>query len=485
MASGLTVGKPVGGTVAGSGRGFRWQAALVLLLFLGSLITLLGTGWTFFRLPHREARAREQVSDASRRMAEGAEKVLWRLPPAAGHEVPREWHAPLSGVTRGVLADSPGAEGGFYLGAGFDQFTAYAFPTRPEARPGQPEAPDRREPPPLEEPFIRLQARQSLDREPAAPARVDVLEVATSRVVVATEPVGGPRPALVAAWVMVRLTGPEQQQERARRFQMSTGLALGGILLALVLAANLGRSLRQEREHRDRLREELRRAEHLASLGRLLAGVAHEVRNPLAGIRSTLQLWQRLPDQAGQPAATDALLGAVDRLEALVSRLLYFARAGHDEHRPVDLNALVRETVALLRARAEAQSVSWELDLEPKLPAVSGSSQALHQVVLNLATNALQAMPAGGRCTFRTASLAGGRRVELWVRDTGPGVPEAARAHLFEPFFTTRPEGTGLGLALCREVVRQHGGDVTLESGPGAAFRVGLPADIKEGGDRP
>jgi two-component system sensor histidine kinase HydH len=283
---------------------------------------------------------------------------------------------------------------------------------------------------------------------------------------------------------MVRLTGPEQEQDRARRYLVSTGLALGGILLALVLTANLGRSLRHERVQRDRLQEELRRAEHLASLGRLLAGVAHEVRNPLAGIRSTLQLWQRLPDQARPPASMDALLGAVDRLETLVSRLLYFARSGYDNPRPVELNVLVRETVALLAAQAQAQGVSWEVDLDPKLPAVPGSSQALHQVVLNLATNSLQAMPAGGRYTCRTRALEGGCFVELRVSDTGPGVPAAAREHLFEPFFTTRPDGTGLGLALCREILLQHGGTISLEPGPGAVFRVTLPAAIKEEGDR-
>jgi two-component system sensor histidine kinase HydH len=505
MAHGTTAGGPGEATASSAGRprgifALRWQVALVLLLFAGSLATLLVTQFAFFRLPQREASAREQVRDASRRMAEEAAEALRQFPLVEGRKVPGKLHSELSVITRRLLSDAPGVEGGFYLGNGFDQFTGYAFPTRPGPEPPRPEGhkgrpkkggppppepPDRREPPPLEEPFIRVQAQQSLDLEPGTGARVDLRQVETSLVVVATEPVGERRPALLATWVMVRLTGPEQEQDRARRYQVSTGLALGGVLLGLVLAANLGRSLRHERLQRDRLQEELRRAEHLASLGRLLAGVAHEVRNPLAGIRSTLQLWQRLPNQARPPASMDALLGAVDRLETLVSRLLYFARSGYDKRKPVDLNALVRDTVALLGARAEAQGVSWELDLEPDLPAVPGSPQALHQVVLNLATNALQAMPAGGRCRFRTAARSGGRGVELRIGDTGPGVPDTARAHLFEPFFTTRPEGTGLGLALCREIVLQHGGDIALEPGPGAIFRVTLPAEAGASGGRP
>jgi two-component system sensor histidine kinase AtoS len=221
----------------------------------------------------------------------------------------------------------------------------------------------------------------------------------------------------------------------------------------------------------------LRRAEHLASLGRLLAGVAHEVRNPLAAIRSTVQLWERLPAQARTPESLAAVIRAVDRLNELVSRLLLFARAGHEPCRVVDLNAVAAEAGELLRAQADAHRVAVETDLTPGLPPVAAAESAVRQVVLNLGTNALQAMPQGGRLTITTRPLPGGR-VELVVADTGPGVPAEVREKVFEPFFTTRPEGTGLGLALCREVARQHGGDVTLDPspGPGAMFRLVLPA---------
>ena len=206
--------------------------------------------------------------------------------------------------------------------------------------------------------------------------------------------------------------------------------------------------MREGARRREGLADELRRAEHLASLGRLLAGVAHEVRNPLAGIRSTVQLWQRLPDQARTPASLEAVLQAVDRLNGLVGRLLYFARTGWDERRPVDLNAVARETVELLRAQADAQGVRIDADLAADLAPVAGSAAALQQVSLNLATNALQAMPKGGVLRLETRAPAGLRRVELLVADTGPGVSPEARARLFEPFYTTRPDGTGLGLAI-------------------------------------
>jgi signal transduction histidine kinase len=330
----------------------------------------------------------------------------------------------------------------------------------------------------MDSPYIRQQARDCLTRPPEAGPLIQTLDLGSGRVVVAAAAIGDKRPARAAAWVMVRLNGPEQQQAQLTRTQIAVGLALAGILLSLVLAINLGWTLKRERGRREKLADDLRRSEHLASLGRLLAGVAHEVRNPLAGIRSTVQLWQRLPEQSRSPASLDAVLQAVDRLNGLVGRLLYFARTGWDEPRPVDLNAVVSATLELIRAQAAGQDVRIEADLEGGLPHVAGSQDALQQVVLNLATNALQAMPHGGRLDIRTRALDDPRGIELQVADTGPGVPPEARPHLFEPFFTTRPDGTGLGLALCREIARQHRGDIDLAVGdtPGAVFRVWLPA---------
>jgi signal transduction histidine kinase len=130
----------------------------------------------------------------------------------------------------------------------------------------------------------------------------------------------------------------------------------------------------------------------------------------------------------------------------------------------------------LLEAQAASQSVVIERDLDPGLPGVSGSATALRQVFLNLATNALQAMPHGGRLHCRTRYDQPNRTVEVWFGDTGPGIAPDVRKHLFEPFFTTRPDGTGLGLALCREIVLQHGGQIELNAEmPGANFRVVLP----------
>ena len=403
----------------------------------------------------------------------------------------------LRAVSKKVLADFPGVEGGFYLNAEFDKFAGYGFPTEQpdslavggESSPvpkmdrsptgkdlAQPPVPRRGdEPPPKETPFILVEAKHSLALD-AGEFHFDLRTVGHSRVAISTEPVGPTRPARLATWTMFRVTGPESMANQVQRFQVSTGLALGGIALAVLLTLNLGRTLKRQRLEQERLRDELRRSEHLAALGKLLAGVAHEVRNPLAGIRSTVQLWQRLPETAQSPDSIHAVVEAVDRLNEIVSRLLYFARVDNAERQSVSVNSVLTETLNLLEAQAASRSVAVERDLDTSLPGVSGSATALRQVFLNLATNALQAMPQGGRlhcCTRHGLPL---RTVEIRFTDTGPGISPDDRKHLFEPFFTTRPEGTGLGLALCREIVLQHCGQIEAEADfPGATFRVVLP----------
>jgi two-component system, NtrC family, sensor histidine kinase HydH len=454
----------------------RWQTTLVALLFVASVAVLVFNSITAFAIPRAEEQVRARLVDAADRIArEAAASVPSTASQAA--IVSQADHEKWSAFAAGVLRDFPGVEGGFYIGDGQNQFVGYAFPTDPH----KPYERSRREPPPLETPYIRLQAQQSVD-SPAGTVTVQALDVGPSRVLIATAPVrttsvrtasaqtgpaeaapiGVSRPAPAVAWVMYRVTGPEEQAARSRRFQLSTYLALAGIVVALALTISLGRNLRRERQIQDALRDDLRRSEHLASLGMMLASVAHEVRNPLAAIRSTVQLWQRLGDQARTPASLEAVVQAVDRLNMLVGRLLQFARPDNSIPAPVDLNSLIAETAALLRAKAAEQKVEIVTRLTT-IPSLTGSAQGLEQVLLNLATNALEAMPTGGRLEFGTQFDAKRNLVQLEISDTGVGIPPEARERLFEPFFTTRPEGTGLGLALCREIVAQHGGQIRLE----------------------
>ncbi|MFO0699185.1 MAG: ATP-binding protein [Nitrospira sp.] len=448
----------------------RVQGGVALLLFLGSVATLLyntlmGGAW-----PQRERLMQAKLEEASHRMAESADPMIAAA--RQNHSLDdRSFHHTLARVTNAVLSHYPDIEGGFYL-ADSDRFSGYGFPT---SQTHHLPPPGRTDPPPLEISLIRGLAQQSLSEMQSL---VTVRQVGPSRVMVATEAVGGERPAQAATWTMVRLTGPEQLGGQLRRYQISVALALGGFALALLLMLNMSRSMARQRASEEQLREELRRAEHLASLGRLVAGLAHEIRNPLAGIRSTIQLWQRRPDPARTGDAMKTVLHETERMNAILTRLLQLARSDRAERQANDMNALIGETVRLLEAQAAAQGVDITVESAPGLPKVWGSSAALRQVLLNLTTNALQAMPQGGRLSYRSRQGTSQATIEIDVTDTGSGVAPEHRSHLFEPFFTTRPDGTGLGLALCREIISQHGGQVLLrtDAEPGTTFTMILPA---------
>jgi len=455
--------------------GMRIQVAFVLVLFLGSLGVLVWNAFTSALLPGQELRVRTVLREASHRMAKSADPMVTSL--AHGGADPFEKiGVALRGIATGVVADFPGVEGGFYLAGTIDRFSGYATGNA-HPHPGL----SRNDPPPLEAPYIQVQARQSLAEASTEPL-FSVRDVGPSRVAVVTEAIGSSRPALATTWVMFRLTGPEQLHAEVRRYQVSLTLALVGMTLSLLLMISLVRSLTRQRIMQDRLRNELRRSEQLATLGKLLAGVAHEIRNPLAGIRSTIQLWGRMPETAKTNESMEAVIQAVDRLNNILSRLLYFSRVDRAERQSVDVNQILEATFTLLEAQASEQQVALDLQLQSGLPPVLGSGEALRQVFLNLATNALQAMPDGGCLKCRSRYLQEERVVEISLSDTGIGVSAEDQKHLFEPFFTTRSHGTGLGLALCREIIQQHDGriDLVTEERLGATFRIVLPIAKRE-----
>jgi signal transduction histidine kinase len=282
---------------------------------------------------------------------------------------------------------------------------------------------------------------------------------------------------LAVVWSVVRIDDAFNRSRILSLYDRSSRRALGGMALAALMAVVLAARVRQQAFEQRAMQAELRRTERLAALGKLLAGVAHEVRNPLAGLRSTVQLWQRglAPDH---DTATD-ILAEVDRLEGLVTRLLQFSRAESGRRRQVDLNELMRELARGIQPVTAPLAIELNLELDPRCPPVLADADGILQAVRNLALNAIQEMPEGGQLTLTTARRDGGRTAEVRVTDTGPGLDDEVRSHLFEPFFTTRVEGTGLGLAIAREIALAHGGElVDAPNRPGVAgaeFVLTLP----------
>ena len=233
---------------------------------------------------------------------------------------------------------------------------------------------------------------------------------------------------------------------------------------------------------RKRLREQLVQAEKLATLGQLIAGIAHELNNPLAamvGHAQMLRLGQQDPKVA---ARADRIVDAAQRATRIVRNFLTVARRHHPERVAVSVNEIVTKTLELLAYQLRVGNVEVESALAPDLPQIAGDPHQLQQVVLNLVNNAIQAMAPGGQGRLGvTSSLSPDRStIRLAVTDNGPGIPPEHLPRVLEPFFTTKPqgEGTGLGLAIAQGIVTDHGGIIAVEStlGQGATFTVTLPA---------
>jgi signal transduction histidine kinase len=222
-------------------------------------------------------------------------------------------------------------------------------------------------------------------------------------------------------------------------------------------------------------RAELDRSERLATVGRLAAGVAHEVGNPLGAIVGYAELAR---DRAARGAGGEAvdflerIAAEARRIDAIVRDLLDFARPGPSALVPVPVSGAVDAALRLARVQPRFRAVKVAVELPPDLPAVLADERRLAQVFLNLFLNAGDAM--GGAGEVRVAARAAGGGVEVAVEDTGPGIPAADRARVFDPFFTTKApgQGTGLGLSVCHGIVASFGGEIAAEAGGSGARLV-------------
>ena len=243
--------------------------------------------------------------------------------------------------------------------------------------------------------------------------------------------------------------------------------------------AEVNRNLRQAQE-------EARRAERLAALGQLSAGLAHEIRNPLGVIKGSAEiLSQKL--SAGDELAKELsgyIYTDVNRLSALVSRFLDFARPSQLNVKAESLPDLLEKCLRTVGDQGTTTGIKIVKEFAPSLPRVMIDSELCEQVFTNLICNACEAMNEGGQLTIRAdISRATGERareVAIEIADTGPGIPEEIKEQVFNPFFTTKKSGVGLGLAIVSKIVDAHGGTVKLVNSPrqGACFRVTLPAEM-------
>ncbi len=410
----------------------------------------------------------------------------WSSLPASAKDVS------LRAITQTVLRSYSGVEGGFYVGS---NFLGYAYPTHDTgvAKVDVPSA---------ERGLISVLATRSLQSpnmiEETIRGRSDYLVIGAE---------GGAHHK-TATWAMKRLVGQGTPGVGRRKVllailvlaalasiagTLATGLSLargvkeikhglsaleGNFDFRLVPRSDelgsISKSINRMASVRGRLEAELRREDRLRALGRLSASLAHEIRNPLNSIRLTVQLLEhRLNTNSIRPEDLRTVRTEVDRLSGLLNELLDLQRSRPPRPRVQPLLPALQHCISLVERQAEMQSTRLSFEHPNGLAEAFFDEQQLAQTVVNLLLNALEACP-GGVVSVRTFRENGTANVE--VADDGPGLASEQQEHLFEPFYTTKPAGTGLGLAVSRELMRSQGGDLIFApSQQGARFVVQLP----------
>ena len=503
---------------------FRWQitllgtlAAVLLLAVLGAIMAALQYTKSAV-LNDEKRRLREAAVELSREYLSKAQfaKEKKELPPLENPAVESS-RAVLTLLSRAVLQNVEGVEGGFYSAA-VDGLIADSLPAV-QVQDDQPPQSEISATPYWT--ILNVARSAAASNKPAEQVLAGVNDI----VIVEAIPIHDETKIPSSAWAVRRLSGlPGSNRLRAYLTVVGLGTAsLACVVLTLLVVGNLqggvrkienglenlerdlssqipadadpveirliarainrlGAALNEKIESEKLIEDRLRHAERLAALGRLVAGVAHEVRNPLATIRLRVQMCQQEAESEDVRKSCEVALEEIERLNGMVNRLLSFSQTVKLHAEPVDLRRLLAERLASFQEKARLRQVKLVTNFDNGSGLVRLDHDRMTQVFDNIIQNALEAMsPSGGiLCVSIGSDAANGTGVrEAWAEfnDTGKGISPDAIQRIFDPFFTTKPSGTGLGLSICHELVRAHGGEIRVMSaeGKGTTVRVILP----------
>jgi two-component system sensor histidine kinase HydH len=210
------------------------------------------------------------------------------------------------------------------------------------------------------------------------------------------------------------------------------------------------------------------RSRRLASVGRLAAGVAHEIRNPLSSIKGFATYFKEKYHNFSEGAQTaEIMIQEVDRLNRVVSQLLEFAKPVKVSAKPVNVRKLLEDSLRLIEKQIQGKNIKIEKTFSPEVEDAFIDSDKINQVLLNLYLNAIDAMEKGGTITVDLKPHEWKKGIEIIIKDTGSGISEKDLPNIFDPYFTTKPEGTGIGLAIVHNIIEAHNAEIKVESLPG------------------
>jgi signal transduction histidine kinase len=506
---------------------FRWQitllGALSVILFLAVLVA------TFSALRYTNSSVlvdeKKYLSDATIALAR---EYTDRAQPVPQNELQPNVNVDLGSsdglltlLTRAVLRTADGVEGGFYSTTE-NTLVGYSFPTRY----GTPDSSDNADLPADARPAILQLAHNAALTHKLSE---QVLTGANQIILIAAVPVRRGNIYVGSAWTMKRLPSlPGSNRFRAYLIAVGLGIAaLFCVVLTLLVVRNLqsgvrkiesglesletnlasqiptssdpreirqiarainrlGTTLKENLEHEAEIENRLRHAERLAALGRLVAGVAHEVRNPLATIRLRIQMCERATTNSNVRESCAVALEEIERLNGMVNRLLSFSRPVHLQKESINLSRLVQQRLDSFSDKAQRAGVKIVGNFSRYGKPAQVDQNRMAQVFDNVILNAIEAMSDSGGTLRVSVSSEMNASATAWqtcveFRDAGKGITTDTLHRIFDPFFTTKPSGTGLGLSICHELVRAHGGEIHVESveGQGTVVHITIPLEVE------
>jgi len=427
----------------------------------------------------------------------------------------------LARLATRTFAMNHGLKGGFWV-AQVESFLGYANPWSPPPAPAY-------GPPPRSHQIILDQVKETIRTDAAIVHLHRFASISVSPAVfpLATRPVYREGRIVAVAWTRIHIERDLPMRKLSRYLYITAIVAISAFLVTLIRSVRQNREVRSlnenlrliaqdpthrlsdrtgmfgnirtainrmvdalesENRRRHSLEERLHQRDKMAALGKLLAAVSHEVKTPLAILKTRIQIWQRDLKkhcrETGQPSplseeSIQIALHEIDRLSDLLRKLLFFSRpVRHDLMQPLDADDLIRHTVLFIRPRLVQKRLDLDMALAAPQARILGDPDALHQVFLNILSNSLAMVDEGGLLSIASRVDREAKLLVIELMDNGPGLSPEIREQAFTPFFTTRHGGTGLGLSIAYEIVRNHKGTIEFvepEGGPGAHCRVTLP----------
>jgi two-component system NtrC family sensor kinase len=253
----------------------------------------------------------------------------------------------------------------------------------------------------------------------------------------------------------------------------------GNEIASVGIFKDLRERLKMERELQE-IQQALLQSEKLAAMGRLTSQIAHELNNPIYGIMNTLELLKtEIPPESKRRRILELSLSEIQRLSEMLRNMLSFSKPEEEKRRPIKIDELIEGILLVMEKQMRESNIQVDLAFDPDIPEIMASTNQMRQVMLNILKNAKEAMPKGGILTVRTTKEE--EKILVHIKDTGVGIPEEIRDKIFEAFFTTKQKvkGVGLGLSVCYGIIKDHGGEIRVESeeGKGTSFIISLPIE--------